>query len=122
KAQSEERWPRAWGVLGTLAAFVALVGTSALRYFFVKWDYSLVTVAAAGGQAFKAITEAADRVVGREGAGYLLGALLFVLYVVYIFLPVVAGGMYAAMPRPPRSRPPPHSAPGTRRAGQAHRA
>src|SRR5262249_45502085 len=85
----------------------ALAGVSALRYFFPKWDYSLGTVVAAGVALLNAASEAVARLLGPEFRPVLpvvLGVMAFVLYVVYLFLPVIAGALYATLRRVQRER------------------
>jgi tRNA A-37 threonylcarbamoyl transferase component Bud32 len=106
KAQRDERWSRRATVLGNLGAFVLLAVSLVLRYFFPMWDLSLSTLPLYGS-AINSLIRTLTEILGPSllaVLGIVAVVLGLVLYIVYLFLPVIAGALYATLRRLERER------------------
>jgi tRNA A-37 threonylcarbamoyl transferase component Bud32 len=107
KAQREERWSRRAAVLGSLGALALLAVSLVWRYVLPTWDLSLTTLILFGPAVVHSSTRTLTEILGPSLLAYLAIALMVlipVLYVVYIFLPVIAGVLYATLRRLERER------------------
>jgi serine/threonine-protein kinase len=102
KAQRSEHWSRRGIVLGGLGAIALLAASFTLQYFLSEWDLNLGTLLRAGPTAVNFVNRTLVEVLGPSFLvviGIVLGVLAVVVYIVYIFLPVFAGAMYATLRR-----------------------
>jgi serine/threonine-protein kinase len=102
KAQREERWSRAAGALGTLGALALLAGASVLRLAFPQWDLSLATLTRARPDLVNSLANGLVGLLGPQAmlvVGLVAVVLLLAVYAGYIFLPIIAGSLYATLRR-----------------------
>jgi Protein kinase domain len=102
RAQKDERWGRPVAALATLAAIVVLACFVVLRYGFSRWDLSVPNLLLVNpGLRDSLVKEFLDFLGPLLGGVTMtvVGILVVVLYVLYLFLPVMAGALYATMRR-----------------------
>ena len=105
-AQRGERWPRAAKALGSMGALALLVAALCWRSLFAGWDVSVGGLTRLGpvvGPYTRSLVQGLGPDLSIVMA-VVVGVLGAVLYVVYVFLPVIAGALYASMRRMGRER------------------
>jgi hypothetical protein len=102
KAQREECWSRRAAVLGSLGALALLAASLVWPYVFPTWDLSLTTLMMLGPAVINFSNRTLAEILGPSLLAYLgivLLTLVPVLLIVYFFLPVIAGALYATLRR-----------------------
>jgi hypothetical protein len=106
-AQREGKWGRPGPLLLTLLSYLVLSGYLLLRYVFPTKDLSITTAAQMPGRTWQGVAAWTQAVVPPGLLLLLLivaGILAVVLYIVYLFLPVIAGALFATLRRLRRER------------------
>jgi serine/threonine-protein kinase len=107
KAQRAERWSRRASTLGSVGALVLFAASFTLRYILPQWDLTLATLIRFGPAAVNFVNRTLTEVLGPSMLlvmGLIAGVLGIVVYIVYLFLPVIAGALYATLRRLERER------------------
>jgi serine/threonine-protein kinase len=98
RAQSDERRPRRAAVLLTLLAFLLMAGHAAFSFFLKDYDPGLLWLLRQPAQLINKLDETAAGILIAIVVA-IVSVLGLVLYVLCLFLPPIAGAIYAALRR-----------------------